>query len=298
MRMAETTFGITYNGPALNDGRMPVRDLAPALLAVGDLYAQASLIIYPDREPVALHIEATERGSFDVHLILEAKKTWDELVDVFGNHGAAALANLVQLVAGGTGLLVFIKKLRGRAIVKRESAPDPGTTRLSLSDHTTLDVLTEVLRLYESIEVRRDAREVVEPLTRDGIEEVEFRANAEEIVVEKKDVPSFDVPEGEPEQLTDQIIERHLAVVSPVFEEGRKWRFTDGLREFNADIQDEAFIARVDAGERFGKGDVLRCRLREVQTRRVPGGLRTEYTILQVLDHLTPPEQLQIGDEG
>jgi hypothetical protein len=71
--MAETAFRVAYDGPALATGRMPVRDLAPALLALGDLFAEASQVIYPEGKPVALSIKATEEGSFDVHLILESR---------------------------------------------------------------------------------------------------------------------------------------------------------------------------------------------------------------------------------
>src|SRR5688500_11839084 len=52
--MAETTFGVVYDGPALETGRMPVRDLAPALLALGQLFSEASRFVYPEQEPVSL----------------------------------------------------------------------------------------------------------------------------------------------------------------------------------------------------------------------------------------------------
>jgi hypothetical protein len=297
--VAETTFGITYDGPALADGVMPVRELAPALLALGDLFASASILIYPDREPVALHIKATAKGSFDVHLILEAKRAWDELVDVFGSDGATALANLFQLVAGVgggvagiRGVLWLIKRLKGRRIIERDV--QPGTIRLTLDDDTIVEVPADVLRLYESIEIRRKARDLVEPLTKEGIDRVSFKADVEGVVVEKADVPAYDIPEAPPQALLDTVEERILEIVSVVFEEGRKWRFTDGHQDFSASIEDESFIARIDAGERFGKGDMLRCRVRIVQVRRVPGGLRTDYSVLEVLEHVPPPTQLSL----
>jgi hypothetical protein len=301
--VAETSFAITYDGPALADGRMPVRELAPALLALGDLFADASSILYPDREPVGLSIEATREGSFDVHLVLEAKRTWDQLVDIFGSDGATALVNLKDLVI--LGVFWLVKRLRGRRVASHAPSPNrPGVTRLTLDDGTTLDIPTEALRLYESIEIRRKAREVVDPLTREGVERVIFVTApdpttqvAEPVVIEEDDVPAYDLAELPPEPLLDREEERILEIVSVVFTEGRKWRFGDGEASFNATIEDDSFVARVDSGfEAFRKGDVLRCRVRIVQSQRIGGGLHTEYTVREVLEHIPRPTQLSIDD--
>jgi hypothetical protein len=45
--MPETEFDLSYKGDALADGRMAVRDLAPALLALGEIFADASALIEP-----------------------------------------------------------------------------------------------------------------------------------------------------------------------------------------------------------------------------------------------------------
>lgn len=72
---AETGFSVVVDGPTLADGQMSVRDLAPALLALGELFAEASVIAYPAREPVALNIKATDKGSFDANLISFTSRT-------------------------------------------------------------------------------------------------------------------------------------------------------------------------------------------------------------------------------
>ena len=46
--MAEIEFHIAYDGPALVDGRMDVRDLAPALIALGELFQEANGMINPN----------------------------------------------------------------------------------------------------------------------------------------------------------------------------------------------------------------------------------------------------------
>lgn len=58
--MAESAFTVTYDGPALATGRIPVRDLAPALLALGELFLDASSLVNPDREPVPAQPELIE----------------------------------------------------------------------------------------------------------------------------------------------------------------------------------------------------------------------------------------------
>jgi hypothetical protein len=84
-----------------------------------------------------------------------------------------------------------------------------------------------------------------------------------------------------------------LSLVSPVFKDGNKWRFNDGLSDFAAAILDTDFIAQVENGERFGKGDLLAVEMHTIQT-RIGFKLNIERTIIKVLKHITPPTQPQL----
>src|SRR4051794_41687896 len=104
---------------------MPVRELAPALLALGELFAVASETLHKDWRAVSLNIEATSEGSFYVHLYLEAEQAWDQFVNIFSSKQLSALSNLTQVVigtGGAVGVFALIKKLRGRAAAV-ESSP-------------------------------------------------------------------------------------------------------------------------------------------------------------------------------
>lgn len=288
--MAETAFGVTYDGPALASGSMPVRDLAPALLALGDVFAEASAALYPDREPVALNIKATSKGSFDVHLILEAVGLWDQVVDLLNHDAADALANLMQIVGGSYGLFAFIRALKRRRIKKREEA-GPGRIKLTLDDGETIEVRSEAFDLFRNLQVRRHVRKVVEPLTRDGIDVLELHSDTT-VSVSSGDVPAFEPPEMHEIPLLDQVTEMVVAIVSVAFKEDNKWRLTDGERTFFATIEDGAFLERVLRGvESFRNGDMLKCEMRIVQSRD-DEGLHTDYHVLEVIQHI--PREIQL----
>jgi len=294
--LAETEFVLEYGGPAVDDGTMPIRDLAPSLIALAELFTGASRLINPEADPVSLNIKATGDGSFLVHLFLEAQPggPWDQFVDSFSSDATDALTNLWTLVVGGatltvSGLLGFLKYLKNRRIKRAEPGSEAGTIKLTLEDDTTIELPGQVLTLYESIEIRRKAEQVVAPLKRDGIDYVAFREDRErepEVVVRKDDLPAYEAEPGQDVVLLDEVQRKVLTILSVVFVEGNKWRFSEGESSFSAAIEDEAFLGLVrDHVETFGADDMLRCRVRVVQVRR-DGKLHTDYTIVEVIEHI------------
>jgi hypothetical protein len=299
-RVAETTFGITFDGPALATGRMPVRDLAPALLALGDLFTEASQIVYPDGGPVALSIKATKQGSFEVHLILEAKELWDQVVDIFGSDAVTVLATLENLILGAAGLFALVKKIGGRRIEQEEPAPQPNHVKITLEDGTALEIPTEVAQMYRRISIRTKARDVVAPLKRDGVEQVKFGETSQApptLVIEKDDLHAYESAAAEEGDVLLEEEREMVLQIAQVSIEGRKWRLSDGTSPFWASIEDPQFLADIESGEKFAQGDMLRCRVRFIQTRSGAGGLHTDYHVVQVLQHMPRHEQPGLWDE-
>src|SRR5262245_35807923 len=138
--MAETTFGVKYEGPALAEGRMPVRDLAPALLALGELFREASRELYPELPAPSLDVKAAEKGSFDVQMVLAADGMWEQVVNMLSAKGPTALTNLLGLVIDGgvvgTGLFKLIQIIGQRKIEREEATNNPDQMRIILDDET------------------------------------------------------------------------------------------------------------------------------------------------------------------
>jgi hypothetical protein len=172
-----------------------------------------------------------------------------------------------------------------------------------LDDGVTLEFPAEALELYNRVEIKRKVRDVVAPLRQEGIEEARFVLpdKTPGVVVHKDDVPAYDLaPEEEADSLHTYEQETFVEVVAPNFKEG-KWRLALGEHmSITADIEDEAFRARIADGEPFRQGDYLRVRMRVVQSKTTKG-LRSEHSILEVLEHIERPSNVQLampqGDE-
>lgn len=73
-------FRITYDGPALNMSEMDVRELAPALLAIGDLLTASVSVLCGDK----IQPQVNVKGSFKT-----GAKTEYEVVRVIEHRSAA-----------------------------------------------------------------------------------------------------------------------------------------------------------------------------------------------------------------
>jgi hypothetical protein len=85
-----------------------------------------------------------------------------------------------------------------------------------------------------------------------------------------------------------------LSIRSLAFQEGNKWRLYDGQNTITAAIDDRDFVEKVDSNlVRFAKGDILVCDVKTVQE-QTSEGLKTEHTVIRVLEHRQAPTQISL----
>lgn len=294
--MREASFTVVYDGPALADHRINVRDLAPALLALAALVEEANRTCNGDRAKVSLAVKANTPGSFEVDLQLIQtllQKTKGFLLD----ENFAAAEKIKALLFGDRGLFDLIKRLRGKK--PKAELPKGDEVHLDLGESTHIVINRNVYHLYGNAVARQAVEEIVRPLSEEGIDALRIRE--EDILLEeilRDDRASFLAPtrdEPETEPILDETYRKALTVVSPDFKEGNKWRVSDGQHEFYVAMMDAAFNAEVERGDvAFAKGDVLICKLRARQT-RTGTKLSTEYEAIEVLDRRKAARQLKLG---
>lgn len=286
---------IVFDGPALTQGRMNVRDLAPAMLGVGALFESANRVFNGRRAQVNVNVQATAPGS--LHILYEVVQSIgpDNATFIIDGELLSTASEIKEWIFGGSiggGLLAVIKWVRSRK-PKIERVND-GLFRLTV-DGETHDIPMELLRLYEDTAVRRALSDVIRPVKEDGIERLEVRDGTRSIqTVTKSDVDAFDAPESQ-ELLLDEVRRHVFSIISLAFKEDNKWRLTDGHSTFSVSMKDENFQYRVDNNEiAFAKGDVLICDMRTIQW-QARDGVRSDYEIIRVVSH-RPARQLGLFD--
>ena len=308
--MSSSSFRIAFEGVPFENGEIAVSDLAPALLALGEVIQAANKALNGDRAEARLKLRATNVGSFEALLsvdvsMLDAIK---DMLDVVVDNPARLVAatDLLELllktgaVIGGAvlGLVHTIKFLRGEKPEKINDRGD-GFTEITLNQ-TTIIVDTRTITLLENLETREALEKFSDKALRiDGVKALRIGEKDLEhpLILTPGDRVSFQVPTPNGEDARIEVVEREvlLKIVTSHFRDGYKWRFTDGgEKAFTADILDIDFLNNVLEGKLpLSANDTLRCRIREEQRLTITG-LTKEITVLNVVEHIPGARQLKL----
>lgn len=302
--MSDAHFTLIFEGSAVDNGAMDVRDLAPSLLSLCDLIQAANLTINGERAKIVVKLHATRTGSFEVDMTMVQSLVSQAslLLNQLAGHkdGLAAAKDLVEIIfkasAGvgliGGGFFALIKWLRNR---KPDHIETKGGDTIIHIGNSYFMTNHQALALAENLEVREQAKKLVAVLQSEGIDSLSTRAHGEKLTINREDARAFEIPEGEDETLEDIEREMYLQIDSLSFKEGNKWKVTDGGEPFHAVIEDSVFLNRIAKGEiSFSKTDSLHCLVHERQIRTFRGQLRKERTIVKVLEHRPGACQLKL----
>lgn len=262
---------LAYDGSAVADGTMDVRDLAPALFAVGDLFEVTNLVFNGRASTVAVNLRAIRSGSFD--MVLQV------LMDMAGSFmssgvpdGWKSVWELRDLLFGPNGVIGAILP----------NKPDQPVNR-------------DVQRLLDNDAVRQPIEEIVRPLRRTGIHTLNIFVGGQHTFTINQygtealpDLSAALPGESKPWETRLEVADTatvELEVIRPALRGKGAWRFSDGVSEFSATMRDEEFRQSVvDQGTQFANGDTLLCDLRTVH-RRPRRGVRTRYYVMRVWEH-------------
>jgi len=246
---------IKFDGPALIGRSMDVADLAPALIALSDVFKGANHLFNGEKSAIKVLVNADlDQNCFELTLQL-AQTVWDQVGGLLSDDGiktAKEIAEWVGIVGGSCySLLKLIKFLKGRkvldtVILKQEG----GSHNIQISvggDNNTVVVPRPVFDLYANKEIRKKAVAVLQPLRSDGYESLTFYDGKE--VFEKftpDDVPSLhddELPDLRPSNEQVSIIRTSVRIRKPAYEGKSKWTLVY-LRAIDASMEDEDWLEK------------------------------------------------------
>lgn len=291
--MSEEHFRVVYDGEAVADGEMEVGQLAPSLLALGKLVETMDAMATGEIGRVRVKVRADVlRGSFDIGLALDfahSVKAW-----LYSPAGAATGTLLgllgIDLKSGGKGLIQAVRWLRGRQVTKRTVLED-GNVSIETSDGDALALPPAVARAVDDPAVRQQLEKFTDPLRGDGLDAIQFEHDGQLTDrIGTEEASAFKATAG-----ADPTSQAHFTATYQIkrlyFEPGKKWRLSNGAQTILAEITDTIFWERVRRAETaFTADDYLVCDVRMDQWLS-PAGLRTEYVVERVMEHIPAPKQ-------
>jgi hypothetical protein len=304
--LSSTSFRIAFEGEPFSDGEIAVSELAPALLALGDVVQAANRALNGERAEARLKLRATNVGSFeallsiDISMIGALKDMLDAVAD--NPDRVVAANNLLDLLLKGggvvAGLFAAVQLLRGKKPEKVEKN-DSGQTSITVN-HTTILVDNRTVTLLEDLPTREALENFSDrALGIAGVTALRLgeKGSEAEVVLTPNDRTSFKVPEPTDEEPLLETVEREvlLKIVTSHFRDGYKWRFTDGgERPFTADMADMTFLNDVLEGKTtLSANDTLRCQVCEEQS-LTSSGLTKEIRVVKVVEHIVGARQLKL----
>lgn len=278
----ETKAEIRYQGPALEMGRMDVFRASENMIAFSELMTAAVKVTYGDYAEVKTEVAGFKEGSFLTGIVITVA---GQAMTIFA---ALSQEQLWDVVKGAFELWKILKGDPPKSIENNGNF-----CNVTNNSGQIIQIRTESLNLVFN-EKAADAvtRFVANGLEPKGFENLQIsygEDQAKVLSVNKHDSKSFKRITRE-QIISDNTNKMIVQIVTAVFQDGNKWRFSDGERPFSAIIEDQHFLDRVNSGERFGKGDLLEVDMNVIQKN---DGIKTtiERSIVLVHRHITPSEQ-------
>ncbi len=280
----QTVLKLRYAGPAVESGLMDVYQASANMIAFSEFTVAAAKAAFGEQIEAKAEVSGFGRGSFVTDLVFNFT---GPIATIFSG---VAPDHLFVTLKEAIDVWKHLKGKPPKEVVQTNNQ----TVNVTNNDGQIIQVQTQSLTLVFNEKASEAVKQFIhDPLSKDGIDSVEISTEKNPIASAKQSDGYCFVPVNPSEAVTDTTIQMALVIEAPVFKDGNKWRFSDGQNSFHADILDREFMARVDSGELFGKGDILTVDLRITQER---SGMKisTERAVMRVLDHRRGQQQTKL----
>lgn len=281
---------LRFDGKGVVDGTINARAMGQALQGMADLVqAIAKTGEFDDHATPELRVVATEEGSFELELLIQALGEWWAMArPLLTSPDAEAAVNLATFAGIAAGVFKWARDKGGRRVTEKRVTGD-GNVEAVLDDGTTMTASPEVVEAAEMPRVQQAVKEVTAPLHYLGIQTLNVETVNINVTINSEEARKIPDPEPEPDPTRKtKTYDTWATFQRPDFG-GVKWGVAIPGDTFQATIEDQAFLSRVEAGiVSLSAYDEFRVSVREEPYITRGGQRRKRRYIDRVLDHRQP----------
>lgn len=240
---------------------------------------------------IELKVNAFEKGSF----VIDVSIVESFIKQVFSGDSVAYLANLGAVVGG---VFAAYKILKGKP-AKTDKEKDAITLNIN---NNNIVLNQTIINVYNEPLVREAVSKSIETANADAnVDGLVVDSDGKEpVIFEKKYFKDyiyndFDIEDIIPAEISEEV-EAQLTIIGLNFEPGSRWQFIYNGFKIQMIVKDDALMKKIDEGERFGKGDSIKVKMK-ITKRYNPVYNAYEnksYRIVEFLDHILAPKQKNI----
>lgn len=273
---------ITFEGQT---HQIDANTLINVLLHYQNVVNEANRELSGGAKNIELKINALGKGSF----VIDVSVVESTIKYLFSGESVAYLASLYAVVDGTHKLYKWFK---GKP-VKTEQDKEKAKTIIG---NTEFNV---TINVYNQPPVREAVSKSIETADADiNVEGISIDCGGKEpTVFKKEDFKDYIYTDFDEENIIpneqEEIVDAVLTIIALNFEPGSRWQFIYNGFKIPMIVKDDALMKKINEGERFGKGDAIRVKMKIVK-RYNPTYKAYEnksYKIVEFMEHIEAPKQ-------
>lgn len=286
--MKTTSMQIKFEGQT---HQIDANTLISALVSYQAIIAESNKELGGGVKTIDLKVNAIEKGSF----VIDVSLMENVLKQIFSGDTMEYLANLGAVVGG---VYSAYKLLKGKPAKTDE---DKKAVEIKYPDAKMNVTLNDcIVNVYNQPLVREAVSKSIEAADTDvNVEGLSIQSsNITSQVTFKRDefkeyiYNGFDEENTIPDEQIE-VVDALLTIIALNFEPGSRWQFIYNGFKIQMIVKDDALMRKIDEGERFGKGDAIRVKMRIVKRYNVTYKAyeNKSYKIVEFIDHILAPRQ-------
>lgn len=287
--MKKKRMQIVFEG---QNSQVDANTLINVLIHYQTVITEANKELGGGSKTINLKVNAIEKGSFiiDVSLV-------EGIKEVFTGGTMGYLADLCAVVGGIYGAY---KILKGRPAKTEQDQKAIQIENKSSKANTIIN--KTIINVYNQPVTREAISKSIETADSDpNVEGLRVDSGGDKPTTFKKNdfkqyiYDDFDEEDGIPSE-KQEIVDAILTIIALNFESGSRWQFIYNGFKIPMIVKDDALMKKINEGERFGKGDAIRVKMKIVKRYNPQYNAyeNKSYKIVEFLEHIEAPKQQEL----